>query len=492
MNTRTDSVEIISPNNVLANAMLRSVDMVRPRLQATSPDRVAFCVGTQINGAPHLGTSLVHTAAFLLAAATKRMFNVDTVVRFGALDNAPHEIRLDPETHHAYQHTYYHALGRDGIRDLLGKYYQALFDSLADATGVDYEVETYTTQQAAPAFRHEFLATLARLDQIRWPLAPSHGQVHLRLPCPQCGWAEKRAERTRLIRTGSGGADFAAVCTDHGDYEVAVTADTGGYLDLATLYRNLVKERMAARDHVTLSVMVKGGDWAYGSQLVDEAFAQLPGPPPPPRIFTPMVLTDTGAKLSKSLIREGKVPPPPGVRDWMLDITSWPGDTNSFVDAMVWLVGKMLADPKHFYRSYTTQELDRIMGRRPDYHPGVRARQMNLFRRYFDLVASGRKTIEVRVQYPNLRKLAAGEHIRFVCGRDEALTRVKRVARYTSFEAMLDGEGPERVNPDSPREQQLANIRRIYGPEKEALGVLAIEIELVTPPAPAPAPRQPQ
>ncbi|GGK70835.1 isomerase [Sphaerisporangium melleum] len=116
---------------------------------------------------------------------------------------------------------------------------------------------------------------------------------------------------------------------------------------------------------------------------------------------------------------------------------------------------------------------------RPERTTGVRAREMNLYRRYFDLVANGTKTIEVRVQYPNLRKLKAGDQIRFVCGRDDALTRVKRVTRYTSFEEMLDAEGPEQVNPTSPREQQLANIRRIYGPEKEALGVLAIEIELI-------------
>jgi ASC-1-like (ASCH) protein len=484
MNGMTGSAEIISPNNVLANAMLRAVDMVRPRLQAANPDRVAFCVGTQINGAPHLGTSLVQTAAFLLAKATKRTFNVDAVVRFGALDNAPYDIRLDPETHHAYQQTYFHALGEDGVADLIGKYYRAIFDSLADATGVDYEIETYSAQQADPAFRHEFLATLARLDQIRWPLAPSHGQVHLRLPCPACGWAEKRAERTSLLRIGSGGADFAAVCTDHGDYQVAVTADSPAYLDLATLYRNLVKERLAARDPITLSVMVKGGDWAFGCQLVDEAFAQLPGLAPPPRVFTPMVLTDTGAKLSKSLIREGKVAPPPGAHDWMLDVTGWPGSIDDYIDALVWLVGRMLADPKHFYRSYTTAELDRLMTARPAATTGVRAREMNLYRRYFDLVAAGRKTIEVRVQYPNLRKLAAGDHIRFVCGRDDALTAVKRVTRYRSFEEMLDGEGPEKVNPGSPRDQQLASIRRIYGPEKEALGVLAIEIELLRPATP--------
>ncbi|MDX3099513.1 ASCH domain-containing protein [Nonomuraea angiospora] len=137
-------------------------------------------------------------------------------------------------------------------------------------------------------------------------------------------------------------------------------------------------------------------------------------------------------------------------------------------------VDRMLADPKHLYRSYTATELGRIMTALP--------REMNLYRRYFDLVANGSKTIEVRVQYPNLRNLKAGDHIRFVCGYDDALTRVKRVTRYTSFEEMLDTEGPEKVNPTSPLDQQLADIRRIYGPEKEALGVLAIEIELVTEP----------
>lgn len=32
------------------------------------------------------------------------------------------------------------------------------------------------------------------------------------------------------------------------------------------------------------------------------------------------------------------------------------------------------------------------------------------------------------------------------------------------------------MNPDVSRDQQLADIRGIYGPEKEALGVLAVEL----------------
>jgi hypothetical protein len=60
---------------------------------------------------------------------------------------------------------------------------------------------------------------------------------------------------------------------------------------------------------------------------------------------------------------------------------------------------------------------------------------------------------------------------------------VKRVAQYGSFEELPGHRGPGEGQPGQPRDQQLANIRRIFGPEKEALGVLAIEIELVTSPA---------
>ncbi|MCL7378929.1 ASCH domain-containing protein [Streptomyces sp. 35G-GA-8] len=111
----------------------------------------------------------------------------------------------------------------------------------------------------------------------------------------------------------------------------------------------------------------------------------------------------------------------------------------------------------------------------------VRTRELNLYRQYFELVAAGTKTIEVRVKYPNLEGLAAGDSIRFrIKGTDETCdVRVLRVIEYETFEALLDGEGPANVNPCASRDEQLANIRSIYGPEKEALGALAIEIKRV-------------
>jgi ASC-1-like (ASCH) protein len=111
----------------------------------------------------------------------------------------------------------------------------------------------------------------------------------------------------------------------------------------------------------------------------------------------------------------------------------------------------------------------------------ARRHELNLYRRYFELVAAGRKTIEVRVRYPHLADMAAGDMICFrIKGTDETCdVRVLRVTAYDGFEGLLDGEGPANVNPAASRDEQLANIRSIYPPEKEALGALAIEIELL-------------
>jgi ASC-1-like (ASCH) protein len=112
----------------------------------------------------------------------------------------------------------------------------------------------------------------------------------------------------------------------------------------------------------------------------------------------------------------------------------------------------------------------------------LRAHEMGIDKRYFDLVAGGRKTTEIRVNDSSRKKIKEGALIRFRCQGDEVLTRVTRVARYASFEEMFEHEEVASVNLLATREEQLANIRQIYPPEREALGVVAIGIELVDPP----------
>ncbi|WP_055592460.1 hypothetical protein [Streptomyces hirsutus] len=359
------TIHPVSPNTVLANALHHAEDVLTPRILATPPERIVLVVGTQINGAPHIGTSLVQSLAFAMASRLRDRFGIPTEVLFGALDNAPYELATDPVSGHRYQRAYVQALGDEALTDLVATLYQPLFAALSQRLDIPHRVETYSQQQAGQHFRHTWLRLLPRLDTARWWLAPSTGTPHLRVPCPRpnCGWAEKHAERTHVRLTDRETAHVTAVCLHHGAYQAAITPTEGAYLDLSTLYRNLVKELALSSPRGTLHIMVKGGDWVFGSHLVDEALqavgltrSQLPA-----RLFCPQVVTDTGAKLSKSLIREGHAPMSANAADWMLDTRQWPGTVAEYAEQLLAMADTLLSDPRHFFRSYSAAEINRMM-----------------------------------------------------------------------------------------------------------------------------------
>jgi ASC-1-like (ASCH) protein len=108
-------------------------------------------------------------------------------------------------------------------------------------------------------------------------------------------------------------------------------------------------------------------------------------------------------------------------------------------------------------------------------------REINIRKEYLKLITDGVKTVEVRVGYPRMRSILPGQELTFVSGDQRVPTTVKRVTEYPSFEEMLDREDARSIGGDlgESRENLLAVIKDIYPPEKERLGVLAIEIELV-------------
>ncbi|MBT8224398.1 MAG: ASCH domain-containing protein [Dactylosporangium sp.] len=112
--------------------------------------------------------------------------------------------------------------------------------------------------------------------------------------------------------------------------------------------------------------------------------------------------------------------------------------------------------------------------------PPPQKRELNIRKQYLQLMADGIKTVEVRVGYPRIRAIQTGQELTFVAGDQRVSTRVVRVTEYPSFEAMLDHEDPLTIGGElgASKDQLLAVIRGIYSPEKERLGVLAIEIAL--------------
>lgn len=95
---------------------------------------------------------------------------------------------------------------------------------------------------------------------------------------------------------------------------------------------------------------------------------------------------------------------------------------------------------------------------------------------YLEQILSGRKSVEVRVAYTNIARLEPGDLLRL---NDRWPARIRRVARYRSFDELVAHEDPEAIAPGLGREGLLAALRALYPPEKEALGAVALEIELL-------------
>jgi ASC-1-like (ASCH) protein len=95
---------------------------------------------------------------------------------------------------------------------------------------------------------------------------------------------------------------------------------------------------------------------------------------------------------------------------------------------------------------------------------------------YLQQILGGCKTVEVRVAYPNIARLQAGDGLLL---NDQHRYRICRIATYSDFEALLAHEDPSAIAPGLPADQLLQALREIYPPAREALGAVALEIEPV-------------
>lgn len=354
---------ISSPNTVLANCLENTLDILKPRIEINQPKEIIFSVGTQINGIPHIGTYIVQCASFIIARQVQDMFGIKTCVEFGALDNAPYDT-VRSMSGYIYQRNYCDALGKEELQRLVDLYYTSYFGKLQELTEIPYVTRLYSDTQGSPNFRKNFLKTLKFIEKIKWCVSPSHGNLRIRIPCPKCHYSEKYAESVKLMHFNEESVLFQCACLNHGLYEVEVKVndDLKVYLDLNTLYRNVVKESMCADRGDKLYVMIKGGDWVFSTQTVDWALGVMGYSPVqiPVRIFTPQIVTETGAKLSKSLIREGDITLT-DIPEWILDMDVFAKTNSDYVKYIVWLVKQFLSHPRHMYRSYTYQEIIRIL-----------------------------------------------------------------------------------------------------------------------------------
>ncbi|MGW7520126.1 ASCH domain-containing protein [Streptomyces sp. NPDC054796] len=125
-----------------------------------------------------------------------------------------------------------------------------------------------------------------------------------------------------------------------------------------------------------------------------------------------------------------------------------------------------------------------------DQNPATVEHTLNLRKPYFDLIASGDKTVEVRVGYTKIRKMAVGGLLRFNSGADTLLTRITAVNEYESFTALLNAEDPTAIAGTAESwEKLMAAIRDIYPRRRKpwALSPSTCSCSALRPRTPTPA-----
>ena len=97
-------------------------------------------------------------------------------------------------------------------------------------------------------------------------------------------------------------------------------------------------------------------------------------------------------------------------------------------------------------------------------------------RDYYNLINKGIKTLEIRVGYPDIKKVQKGDTITF---KDYSNIRfeVVRVTRYEDFPEMLDNEDSSKAIPCVSKYKALEMYQEIYPEDKEALGVYVFELQ---------------
>lgn len=107
----------------------------------------------------------------------------------------------------------------------------------------------------------------------------------------------------------------------------------------------------------------------------------------------------------------------------------------------------------------------------------MRTKTLWIREEYLDWILQGRKTVEVRVGYSNIARLEAGD-ILLLNGQHPF--EIQRIGRYSSFEELLAQEDADKIAPQLKPGELLAALHTLYTAEKEALGVIALEIKPLT------------
>ena len=126
--------------------------------------------------------------------------------------------------------------------------------------------------------------------------------------------------------------------------------------------------------------------------------------------------------------------------------------------------------PGSYHKDVVTQQWGCALGKAAT-PPSLRIQD-----RFLKMITSGRKSLEIRVGYAHIKTIKPGASIRFIANAGQMLCSVADVRSYRSLDSMIKHEDVRKALPGLAEDEALAQLRRIYPPEKERLGIVVLEL----------------
>jgi hypothetical protein len=356
-------MEIVYPPVGIVHITRQIPDLIADRTEHATAIRVA--VAMQPKAAPHFGTGIVIMSAFAIAALMSEAFSLPASVLLDMLDNAPADTVVIDGIE--YTTCLSHADAGDGgtLAEVNTAPVRRLAEWASRRSAVPFTLRTYTAIQAQPGFRDGLAQVLTRPCEFEPLFSPSGRRLRVRPVCSHCGMVDKTA-RTVTIRHVDP-LTITFTCGRDGRQDARID-DPSAVFDANTPIRTVLRSLCFARDRRVggiETVVLNGGDWA-GEWMQRVYFDGLhalgcDGTDAPFNLFTPQILDDSAAKLSKTIYltagRYANVDPA-----W----TSMRAYEERFgsqgLQALWDEVTGWTQAPEKFFRNYSVRYLEHVLG----------------------------------------------------------------------------------------------------------------------------------
>lgn len=353
-------MEIVYPPVGIAHITSQIPDLIADRTATAATLRVACAM--QPKAAPHFGTGIVIMTAFALARLFQDHSGKPATVLLDMLDNAPAQTLTLGGTEYTLCLSHARDAGRS-LAEINTEPVRHLAAWASQQARTGYELRTYRQIQEQPAFRHGLATILSHPATFEPLFSPSEHRFRIRPVCPHCGLVDKTA--TTVHARQDNGLTLAYQCPAHGQQTTRLD-DPSALIDANTPIRTVLRSLCFTRDrddHATETVVLNGGDWAgaWMQRVYFDGLHQFgcTGTQVPFNIFTPQILDESGAKLSKTIYL---------TRGAYADIAPAWTSMQAFQDRfgnggldMLWNeISSWVRSPARFFRNYTIRYLEHV------------------------------------------------------------------------------------------------------------------------------------